>query len=141
MRSVWRRGLGAVVTVAVATAFTATGIGIWRDERDLQLHGYRAQVVVLSRHDERKNADSVRVRMPDGSVTTIDTYGPGEPGQTVEVVYWPDDPGNAEFPGWPTAVAVIDVVLCAIADLIALAILYGLVVPPLRRRWKASRKT
>jgi hypothetical protein len=139
MRRWFWRAIGVVVTAGLA-ATTATCIAIWRDERDLQRHGTRAHVLVLSRHDERRSASAVRVRMPDGTAVTIDTFGPARPGQQVEVVYWPDDPAHAEFPGWPTAVAALSVAIGGFVALIALAILYGLVVPPLRRRRRARSR-
>jgi hypothetical protein len=132
MRSVVRT-LTVLVTVGVVAVFTITAVAIWQDEYDLQHHGARAHVPVLSIDKERRRADAVRVRMPDGSEVTIDTYGPAQVGHDIEVVYWPDDPDGAEFPGWPNGVAVIDLALGALVDLIGLAVLYGLLVPSLRR--------
>lgn len=129
-----------MVVVAGLAATSATYVAIWRDERDLQRHGTRAHVLVLSRHDERHSASAVRVRMPDGTAVTINTYGPARPGQQVEVVYWPDDPAHAKFPGRPTAVAALSLAIGGFVALIALAILYGLIVPPLRRRWRARSR-
>jgi hypothetical protein len=137
MRSAIKRAIGVVVTAGLAVALTATFIGVWQDERDLQRNGTRAHVLVLSRHDERKRASIVRVRMPDGSVAAIDTYGKGEAGEIVEVVYWPDDQAGAEAlaplkrevpTGITVAVLAVPVALFGVYRLMVLPLLRGL--PP-----------
>lgn len=139
MKTVSRTVTG-VWTALVLVGCTSGTVAGWRSDRDLQRYGIRAHVRVVSFQENKRAASSVRVRMPDGSIAKIGTYGRMRAGDEVEVVYWPDDQAHAEFPGWPNGAAIAGLVLGVLVDLIAGAVLYGLVVPPIVRRRRRARR-
>jgi hypothetical protein len=136
---VLRRVVALAVTAGIALVVTWTGLDEVLSDRDMQRHGARAQVPVIATRHEPRQAFEATVRMPDGTVATIvEPPGPVRTGGTIEVVYWTDDQADPESPGWPNADTYVVGLMAGAVDLVALAVLYGLVVPPIRRRHRTE---
>lgn len=137
---VLRRVVALAVTAGIALVVTWTGLDEVLSDRDMQRHGARAQVPVIATRHEPRQAFEATVRMPDGTVATIvEPPGPVRTGGTIEVVYWTDDQADPESPRWwPNADTYVVGLIAGAVDLVALAVLYGLVVPPIRRRHRTE---